>query len=177
MKKLKLATTWLDGCSGCHMSLLDIDERLIDMVSMIDIVYGPLVDFKEFPDEVDVTFVEGAVSSDEDEEKITHIRACTKTLVSFGDCAVTANIAGMRNYYPTKELFQRAYFENADLNQQIPKTDIPHLLPNARPIHEIVTVDVFLPGCPPPADVIYYAISELISGRLPDLTGKTRFGK
>ncbi len=177
MKKIKLATTWLDGCSGCHMSLLDIDERLIDVISMVDIVYSPLVDIKDFPNGVDIALIEGAVSSIEDEEKIMNIRSCTKTLVSFGDCAVTANIPGMRNYYPIKELFQRAYFENADLNQQTPKKGIPNLLPHARPIHEIVTVDVFLPGCPPPADVIYYMISELISGRLPDLTGKTRFGQ
>lgn len=177
MGKIKLATIWLDGCSGCHMSLLDIDERIIDVLSMADIVYGPLVDSKDFPDGVDVAFVEGAVSSDEDEEKIIKIRARTKTLVSFGDCAVTANIPGMRNSYQTKDIFHRAYFENADLNQQEPKTGIPHLLPHARPIHEIVTVDVFLPGCPPPADVIYFAVSELIAGRLPDLGGKTRFGK
>ncbi len=177
MGKIKFATTWLDGCSGCHMSLLDIDERILDVLSAADIVYGPLVDFKDFPQGVDVTFVEGAVSSDEDEEKIIKIRQNTKTLVSFGDCAITANIPGMRNYYPTKDIFQRAYFENADINHKTPLIGIPHLLPQTRPIHEVVTVDIFLPGCPPPADVIFFAITELLQGRIPDLTGKTRFGK
>lgn len=177
MSKIKIATAWLDGCSGCHMSLLDIDERILSVLESADIVYGPLVDFKKYPDGVDVAIVEGAVSSDEDEEKITLIRKCTKTLVSFGDCAITANIPGMRNYYPAKELFQRAYFENADLNQKIPNIRIPHLRSHAKPIHEVVTVDVFLPGCPPPADVIFYTISELLQGRHPDLTGKTRFGR
>ncbi len=177
MGKIRLATSWLDGCSGCHMSLLDIDERLLEVFSAADIVYGPLVDFKDFPKGVDIALVEGAVSSDEDEEKIIKIRNCTKTLVSFGDCAITANIPGMRNYFPQTELFQRAYFENADVNQKTPFVGIPHLLPQSRPIHEVVTVDVFLPGCPPPADVIFYAISELIEGKIPELTGKTRFGK
>ncbi len=177
MGKIKIATSWLDGCSGCHMSLLDMDERILSFLEYADIVYGPLVDFKNFPDNVDVAIVEGAVSSDEDEEKIILIRNRTKTLVSLGDCAITANISGMRNYYPTKELFERAYFENADLNQKTPNIRIPHLLSNARPIHEVVTVDVFLPGCPPPTDVIYYTISELLQGRRPDLTGKTRFGQ
>lgn len=177
MEKIKFATIWLDGCSGCHMSLLDIDERLLDIFSKIEIVYGPLVDFKKFPSGVDVAFVEGSVSSDEDEEKILEIRNKTKVLVSFGDCAVTSNIPGMRNYYKIKDLMHRAYDENADIKDKTPSIGIPHLISHARPIHEFVTVDVFLPGCPPSADVIHYVICELIEGRLPDLTGRTRFGQ
>jgi len=177
MGKIKFATIWLDGCSGCHMSLLDIDERLLDVFSKIELVYGPFVDFKRFPSGVDFAFVEGAVSNDEDEEKILEIRDKTKVLVSFGDCAVTSNVPGMRNHYKIKDLMQRAYDDNADIKEKTPKTGIPHLISHARPIHEFVTVDVFLPGCPPPADVIHYVISELIDGRLPDLTGKTRFGQ
>lgn len=177
MEKIRFATIWLDGCSGCHMSLLDIDERLLDVFSKVELVYGPLVDFKEFPKGVDVTFVEGAISSDEDEEKILEIRNKTKILVSFGDCAVTSNIPGMRNYCKIKDIMQRAYVENADIKDKTPNIGIPHLMPQSRPIHEFVTVDVFLPGCPPPADVIHYTISELIEGRIPDLTGRTRFGQ
>jgi NAD-reducing hydrogenase small subunit len=99
MKKLKLATVWLDGCSGCHMSLLDLDGALIPIVRKVDIVYGPLVDAQEFPEDVDVTLVEGAISTQEDVERLQHIRARSKMLVSLGDCAVTGNVAGMRNVF------------------------------------------------------------------------------
>ena len=94
MKKLKLATVWLDGCSGCHMSLLDLDGALIPIVRKVDIVYGPLVDAQEFPEDVDVTLVEGAISTQEDVDKLQQIRARSKLLVSLGDCAVTGNVAG-----------------------------------------------------------------------------------
>ncbi len=175
-KKVRVATTWLDGCSGCHMSLLDIDEKLADVAQMIDLVYGPLVDFKEFPEGVDVTFVEGAVSSEEDAKKIRLIRDRSYLVVSFGDCAVTANVPGMRNQFKIDDVMQRAYVENASLHPGGPTQQVPHLLPRARPVHEIVNVDVFLPGCPPPSEAILYALSELLEGRIPDLTGKTRFG-
>jgi NAD-reducing hydrogenase small subunit len=175
-KRVRVATTWLDGCSGCHMSLLDIDEKLADVAQMIDLVYGPLVDFKEFPEAVDVTLVEGAVSSEEDAKKARLIRDRSYLVVSFGDCAVTANVPGMRNQFKIDDVLQRAYVENASLHPGAPTREIPHLLPRARPVHEIVNVDVFLPGCPPPPEAILYALSELLEGRIPDLTGKTRFG-
>jgi len=174
--KVRLATTWLDGCSGCHMSLLDIDERIIGLVDKVDFVYSPIVDAHEFPENVDVALVEGAISSNEDEEKARIIRQRTKILVSFGDCAVTANVPSMRNAFKVADILNRAYIENADINQQVPGDRIPHLLKRARPLHELVKVDLFLPGCPPPADVIYFLLTELLEGRMPDLTGKTRFG-
>jgi NAD-reducing hydrogenase small subunit len=175
-KKVRIATTWLDGCSGCHMSLLDLDERLLQVVDKIDLLYGPLVDTKEFPEGLDVTLVEGAVSSHEDEEKIRMIRNRSYLLVSFGDCAVTANVPGMRNQYKVEDVLTRAYVENASWQAQIPTTDVPRLLKKARPVHEVVNVDLFLPGCPPPSDAILFVLSELLEGRIPDLTGKTRFG-
>src|SRR3954463_7134638 len=91
MSKVRLATIWLDGCSGCHMSFLDLDERLIALTTQMDLVYSPLVDRKDFPDQVDVTLVEGSVSSEEDLHKIQKVRAHTRLLVSLGDCAVTGN--------------------------------------------------------------------------------------
>lgn len=176
MSKKKLATVWLDGCSGCHMSFLDMDERLIDLAGKMDLVYSPLVDAKEFPHGVDIALIEGAVSSEEDLHKIQMIRKRTKTLVSFGDCAVTANVPSMRNPFTVESVYDRAYRETATLDPQTPNQVIPRLLPYARPVHEVVAVDVFIPGCPPSADVIFYAVTELLEGRKPELSEKTRFG-
>jgi len=176
MSTKKLATVWLDGCSGCHMSFLDMDERLIELADKVQLVYSPLVDTKEFPPDVDITLVEGAVSSEEDLRKILAIRSRTKVLLSLGDCAVTANVPAMRNPFPVNSVYDRAYRENATLMQDTPNEVVPRLLPYARPVHEVVNVDVFVPGCPPSADVIYYALTELLEGRMPELSSRTRFG-
>lgn len=176
MSKLRLATVWLDGCSGCHMSFLDVDERLLALAEKAELVYSPLVDTKEFPESVDVALVEGAVSSEEDLEKIKRVRERTKFLISLGDCAVTANVPGMRNPFGTQALYERAYLENVTLEPGVPKEIVPPLLPQARPIHEVVPVDVFVPGCPPSADVIWYCVNELLEGRQPELSARTRFG-
>ncbi len=176
MSKIRLATVWLDGCSGCHMSFLDIDERLIELAGKVDLVYSPLVDAKEFPPDVDVTLVEGAVSSDEDLHKIKLVRERTKTLVSLGDCAITANVPAMRNPFTTKSVYARAYIENVTLEPGVPDQVVPRLLPYARPVHEVVPVDVYIPGCPPSADTIFYALTELLEGRNPELSSRTRFG-
>lgn len=178
MNRARLATVWLDGCSGCHMSFLDMDERLIALAERADLVYSPLVDYKEFPEGVDITLVEGAVSTDEDIEKIRHIRGRTKLLVSLGDCAVTSNVPAMRNPFPVVQVMERAYVENADIRQGVEFTGVlPRLLDRVRPVHEVVPVDVFVPGCPPPADAIHYVLDALLDGRQPDLTGQTRFGR
>ncbi len=176
MNKVRMATVWLDGCSGCHMSFLDLDERLLAVTDKIELVFSPLVDAKEFPEGVDVSLVEGAVSSDKDEELIRMIRSRTTTLISFGDCAVTANVPAMRNKFEVEEVLARGYVENSDESSQAPQLEIPQLLKQARPVHEFVDVDVFLPGCPPSADVIFFVVGELLEGRVPDPAGKTRFG-
>lgn len=176
MSKVRLATVWLDGCSGCHMSFLDMDEAILNLADKIELVYGPLVDAKIFPEGVDIALVEGAVSSVEDLHKIRHIRERTKRLVSLGDCAVTANVPSMRNPFGVKAICDRAYRENTTLDAGVPDQVVPPLLPRAVPIHEVVQVDVFVPGCPPRANVIFYLLSELLEGRVPELSAKTRFG-
>jgi NAD-reducing hydrogenase small subunit len=172
----RVATVWLDGCSGCHMSLLDMDERLLDIFARADLVYSPLVDYKDYPEDVDVCLVEGAVSSEEDLHKIKMVRERTKTIIAFGDCAVTSNVPGMRNPIGVAPLLDRAYRENVTINPQMPSRVVPQLLPTSQPVHKFVTVDVFLPGCPPDADLIYTLLDDLLSGRTP-LAAGARFGR
>ena len=176
MSKLKLATAWLDGCSGCHMSFLDLDERLLTIAELVDVVYSPIVDTKEYPDEVDIALVEGAVASVDDEKKIQKIRAHTKLLVAMGDCAITGNVPAMRNPIGPEAILERAYIENASAQQQIPSVIVPKLLRVVRPIHEFVKVDVFLPGCPPSADTFHAALTALVTGAPLDISALTRFG-
>jgi len=176
MSKLTLATAWLDGCSGCHMSILDMDERLLEIAELVDIVYSPIVDAKEFPDYVDIALVEGAVASVDDEKKIRKIREHTKLLVAMGDCAVAGNVPSMRNPIGPEAILNRAYIENASAQQQIPCVVVPQLLRVVRPIHEFVKVDVFLPGCPPSADTFYTALTALVTGASLDVPALTRFG-
>jgi len=176
MSKLKLATVWLDGCSGCHMSFLDMDERLLEIADLVDVVYSPIVDTKDYPDEVDIALVEGAVASVDDEKKIKKIRAHTKLLVAMGDCAITANVPAMRNPIGPEAILDRAYIENASAQQQIPCVVVPQLLSIVRPIHEFVEVDVYLPGCPPSADTFHTALTALITGAPLDISALTRFG-
>jgi NAD-reducing hydrogenase small subunit len=176
-RKVRAATVWLDGCSGCHMSFLDLDERLIEIAQQVEMVYTPLIDLKVYPDDVDVALVEGAVSSEEDLEKIHRIRRKTKILIAFGDCAVTGNVPSMRNAFSVEDVYKRAYVETATLNPMVPDRVVPKLLPVVRPIHAYVPVDIYLQGCPPPADVIYTLLTDLVAGRTPDLTSATRFGR
>ncbi len=176
MRKIKLATVWLDGCSGCHMSLLDLDAALIPIARKVEIVYNPLVDAQEFPEDVDVTLVEGAISTQEDVDKLQQIRQNTKMLVSLGDCAVTGNVAGLRNTVPVKKLLQRIYVESADENPCIPFEGLPQLSKQVRPAQDFVKVDICLPGCPPPTKTIAALLNNLLEGRKPEASAKIKFG-
>ena len=176
MKKAKVATVWLDGCSGCHMSLLDMDAAIITLARKIDVVYGPLVDAQEFPEDVDVTLVEGSISSQEDLAKIQRIRQRTQVLIALGDCAVTGNVPAMRNSIPVSKLLQRVYVEGAQEGKTIPVDRVPPLLKQARPLREFVKVDLSLPGCPPPAKAISTVINDFLDGRKPGASLSVKFG-
>jgi NAD-reducing hydrogenase small subunit len=158
------------------MSILDMDERLIELTEFVDIVYSPIVDTKEFPDMVDIALVEGAVASVDDEKKIRKIRAHTKLLVAMGDCAVAGNVPSMRNPIGPQAILDRAYIENVSAQPQIPCVVVPKLLTVVRPIHEFVKVDMFLPGCPPSADTFHTALIALVTGGPIDIPALTRFG-
>ena len=166
MSKIKLATIWLDGCAGCHMSLLDLDEGILAVAQQADLVYSPLVDAQEFPEDVDVTLVEGAVSSQEDAARLRTARARTRVLVALGYCSITGNVPAMRNTVPVQQILQRVYVEGADTGQVVPSAGVPPLLPQARPLHEFVKVDLHLPGCPPNPKAILAVVGELLQGRV-----------
>jgi NAD-reducing hydrogenase small subunit len=180
--KVRLATVWFGGCSGCHMSFLDLDEFLIELAQQVDIVYSPVVDMKEYPENVDVCLIEGAICNEDNLELLHKIRARTKVLVSFGDCAVTANVPAIRNQLGlgnADSVLQRAYIENAQHNQKLPKEDgiVPPLLERVLPVHEVVHVEYYLPGCPPPADRIKALVGQMLSGAEPKLEGvNLKFG-
>lgn len=174
--KVRFATVWLDGCSGCHMSMLDIDERLLDIADKIELVHSPLCDLKEFPENVDLVLIEGAVTNEEDLHKALKARKNSKLVLALGDCAVTSNVPAMRNYFEIDEVYDRAFVENATIDQQVPKIAVPALLERTRPLHEVIKVDIYVPGCPPCADTIFAAIAELLEGRVPDTGAISGFG-
>jgi NAD-reducing hydrogenase small subunit len=142
----------------------------------VDIVYSPLVDTKELPAHVDVGIIEGSVSSEEDLHKAKVFRERCKFLISLGDCAVCGNVPAMRNLFSLAAVMDRAYKENVQLNPQWPTEGVPKLISPVRPVHAVVPVDLFVQGCPPSAQTIWYVLSELIAGRQPDPTQITRFG-
>src|SRR4030067_3259600 len=156
-EKVKLATIWLEGCSGCHMSFLDQDELLIELAKKAEVVYSPIADTKVFPKNVDITLVEGAVGNQEQLNLLKKARTQTKILVSLGDCAVTGNVSALRNSWSdsAETVLKQAYLNIPCMNPQIPK-DVPKPLKQVCPLHEVVKVDYFIPGCPPSASLINY---------------------
>jgi NAD-reducing hydrogenase small subunit len=165
--KLRLATVWLGGCSGCHMSFLDLDEWLFDLAEQVELVYSPYVDTKDYPEGVDLVLVEGAVTNTDNLEMAHALRANTRLVVSFGDCAVTGNVTALRNPMgDPADMLRRVYVDGPDRHGVLPDdaSVVPGLLPQARPLHHVIDVDVWLPGCPPSADRIRAAVEQLLAG-------------
>ena len=241
MEKIRFATVWLAGCSGCHMSFLDLDEWLIELSEKVEVVYSPVgCDLKEYPENVDVCLVEGGIANEDNLELIKQVRSRTKLLISFGDCAVTANVPAMRNMLgSTDHVLKRCYLELGDFTPQLPRepgivpednlelikqvrsrtkllisfgdcavtanvpamrnmlgsTDhvlkrcylelgdftpqlprepgiVPELLERVSPVHEVVDVDIFMPGCPPSSDRIKATLAPLVEGKMPKMEGR-----
>jgi NAD-reducing hydrogenase small subunit len=165
-RRVRLATVWLGGCSGCHMGFLDLGERLLELHGKIELVYGPLTDAKEYPEGVDLVLVEGAVANVENLELLETIRARSAVLVSFGDCAVTGNVTALRNACKVSELLAAVYHRGPGSAPHGPAAvrELPALLPKVLPLHQVTQVDAFLPGCPPDADRIWAALGALLRG-------------
>lgn len=161
--KIRLATVWLGGCSGCHMSFLDLDERLIELVNRAELVFSPFLDTKEFPAAVDVALVEGAVSNRANLAMAETVRARSRIVVSLGDCAVTGNVTSMRNTLPAATVLT-PFGGTAEAPFRFDYAAVPELLPRALPLHQAIAVDGFVPGCPPDAERIWTAIGCLLRG-------------
>ena len=164
--RLKIATCSLAGCFGCHMSLLDLDERLFDLAERVDLDRSPLTDVKELG-ECDVGIIEGGVCNVENVHTLMEFRARCKVLIAMGACALNGGIPAMRNQYELKDCLEESYVRGVGLvDPQIPNDpEIPLLLNRVHPLHEVVKIDYFLPGCPPPADTIWTFVNQLLSGQ------------
>ena len=163
-RKLRIATCSLAGCFGCHMSFLDVDEALSDLIEHIEFDRSPLTDIKHVSEAgVDIGLIEGGLCNKENVEVLRKFRARCTTLVAVGACAMYGGVPALRNGIPVAELVAEAYL-GADLhNPQVPcDPELPPLLQKVLPLHEVVPIDVTLAGCPPPAA----AFRELILAAL-----------
>ncbi len=171
MAKIKVSSDWLAACAGCHMSLLDIDDRILTLLEHVELRATPITDLKH-PDEdgVDVGILTGAVNNTTNEAVTRQMRARCKTLIALGDCAVFGGIVTMRNFFDIEEALRRAYVETeSTVNGQIPSSPELGKPIETRAVDQVVPVDVYLPGCPPSADAIWYVLTELLAGRKPVL--------
>lgn len=171
MSKPIVATTSLAGCFGCHMSILDIDERILDLIQLVDFDKSPIDDIKKFSGKCDIGLIEGGCCNSENVHVLKDFRENCKILISVGECAIMGGLPAMRNGIPIKECLEEAYlngptvFENND-ERIIPNDpELPILLDKVYPCNEVVRIDYHLPGCPPRADLIWEALVALVTGK------------
>ena len=171
--KARLATTSLCGCFGCHMSFLDIDERILELVKRVEFDRSPINDIKEISVPIDIGLIEGGCCNEENVEVLREFRKRCRVLISVGDCAINGGIPALRNMVPLSECYQEAFVDGPSVfnpGAKVPDDDeIPLLLDKVYPCHEVVKIDYFLPGCPPSADTFWAALTALLDGRDPEL--------
>ncbi|OHD54178.1 MAG: NADP oxidoreductase [Spirochaetes bacterium GWF1_41_5] len=175
MSKPIVATTSLAGCFGCHMSFLDIDERILKLIELVEFNKSPVDDIKTFTKECDIGLIEGGCCNSENVHILKSFRQHCKVLVSVGECAIMGGLPAMRNGIPIKECFDEAYLNGPTVTGNNPQgiipndEEIPMILNKVYPCHEIVKIDYYLPGCPPRADLIWNALYALVTGNAMDL--------
>lgn len=166
-KKPRIATTSLAGCFGCHMSLLDIDERILQLVELVDFDKSPIDDFKEITQQCAVGLIEGGCCNEDNVEVLRDFRKHCDLLVSVGDCATMGGVPALRNMVPMHECMEEAYLNGPSVynpSGKVPDNEeVPLLLDKVYPAHEVVKIDYFLPGCPPPADTLFAALLAILS--------------
>ena len=169
-KKLRVATVSLAGCFGCHMSFLDIDERFIPLLDLIELDASPLTDLKHCGP-CDVGLVEGGLCNAENVHKLREFRANCKILVAVGACAINGGLPAQRNHIDVRECLQSVYLTGLGVERGLIPNDpeLPLPLKQVHPLHDVVEVDYFLPGCPPSADAIWSFLTQLLAGRTPRL--------
>lgn len=168
--KIRVATTSLAGCFGCHMSFLDLDERLLQLAELVEFDRSPITDIEHCTN-CDIGLIEGGVCNSENVHTLREFRKNCKILVAVGACAINGGLPAMRNFIPLEECLNEAYMDGIGVeNPQIPSdVELPLLLDKVRPIHEVVKIDYYLPGCPPSADVFWKFLTDLLEGREPEL--------